>query len=129
MVSVNSSLQIDLTGQAASESIGYKQFSGTGGQADFIRGACWSKGGRSILAFHSTAAGGKISRIVPHLDEGNVVTTTRTDIHYVVTEYGIANLRGKSIPERAKALIAIAHPDFRDVLTAEFRRIYNRGIY
>jgi 4-hydroxybutyrate CoA-transferase len=128
MVSVNSSLQVDLTGQAASESIGFKQFSGTGGQADFIRGASWSRGGRSILAFHSTAAGGKISRIAAHLDEGSIVTTTRTDIHYIVTEYGIANLRGKSMPERAKALISIAHPDFRDGLEAEFRRIYNRGL-
>jgi 4-hydroxybutyrate CoA-transferase len=128
MVSVNSSLQVDFAGQAASESIGYKQFSGTGGQADFIRGASWSKGGRSILAFHSTAAGGKISRIVPHLDEGSIITTTRTDIHYVVTEFGIANLRGKSMPERAKALIGIAHPDFRDQLSAEFKRIYNRQL-
>ncbi|HWR68803.1 MAG TPA: acetyl-CoA hydrolase/transferase C-terminal domain-containing protein [Desulfomonilia bacterium] len=128
MVSVNSTIQVDLTGQAASESIGYKQFSGTGGQADFVRGAAWSKGGRSILAFHSTAAGGKISRIVPHLDEGAVVTTTRSDIHYAVTEYGIADLRGKSVPDRAKALIAIAHPDFRGELKKEFHRIYNRKI-
>ena len=128
MVSVNSSLQVDFAGQAASESIGYKQFSGSGGQADFIRGASWSRGGRSILAFHSTAAGGRISRIVPHLDEGSIVTTTRTDIHYIVTEYGIADLRGKSMPQRAQALIAIAHPDFRDELRAEFRRIYNRDL-
>jgi 4-hydroxybutyrate CoA-transferase len=128
MVSVNSTLQVDLTGQGASESIGYKQFSGTGGQADFIRGAAWSKGGRSILAFHSTASGDKISRIVPHLDEGAVVTTTRSDIHYVVTEYGIADLRGKSVPERAKALITIAHPDFRGELKKEFQRIYNRKV-
>ena len=128
MVSVNSTLQVDLTGQGASESIGYKQFSGTGGQADFIRGAAWSKGGRSILAFHSTASGDKISRIVPHLDEGAVVTTTRSDIHYAVTEYGIADLRGKSVPERAKALITIAHPDFRGELKKEFQRIYNRKV-
>ena len=128
MVSVNSTLQVDLTGQGASESIGYKQFSGTGGQADFIRGAAWSKGGRSILAFHSTASGDKISRIVPHLDEGAVVTTTRSDIHYVVTEYGIADLRGKSVPARAKALITIAHPDFRGELKKEFQRIYNRKV-
>ena len=128
MVSINSTLQVDLNGQAASESIGYKQFSGTGGQADFVRGAAWSKGGRSILAFHSTASGGKISRIVPHLDEGAVVSTTRSDIHYVVTEYGIADLRGKSVPERGKALINIAHPDFRGELKKEFQRIYNRKI-
>jgi 4-hydroxybutyrate CoA-transferase len=128
MVSVNSTLQMDLTGQAASESIGYKQFSATGGQADFVRGASWSKGGRSILAFHSTASGGRISRIVSHLDEGAVVTTTRSDIHYVVTECGIADLRGKSVPERARALIHIAHPDFRSDLKKEFLRIYNRKI-
>ncbi len=128
MVSINSTLQVDLNGQAASESIGYKQFSGTGGQADFVRGAAWSKGGRSILAFHSTASGGKISRIVTHLDEGAVVTTTRSDIHYVVTEHGIADLRGKSVPERAKALINIAHPDFKGELKKEFQRIYNRKV-
>jgi 4-hydroxybutyrate CoA-transferase len=126
MVSVNSTLQIDLTGQACSESIGYKQFSGTGGQADFIRGAAWSKGGRSILAFHSTAAKGTLSRIVPCLDEGAIVTTTRTDIHFVVTEYGIADLRGKSVPQRAKELINIAHPDFRVDLKKDFARIYNQ---
>ena len=125
VVSINSSLQVDLVGQAASDTIGYKQFSGTGGQADFIRGASWSKGGRSILAFHSTAAGGKISRIVPHLDEGASVTTTRTDVHYIVTEYGIADLWGKTVPERAKALINIAHPDFREDLKREFVKIYN----
>ncbi|TFG93859.1 MAG: acetyl-CoA hydrolase/transferase family protein [Syntrophobacterales bacterium] len=126
MVSINSSLQVDLTGQAASESIGHNQFSGTGGQADYVRGAAWSKGGRSIIAFHSTAAKGKLSKIVSHLDEGAVVTTTRTDIHYVVTEYGIADLRGKSVHQRAEALINIAHPDFRGDLIKEFSGMYNR---
>jgi len=125
VVSINSSLQVDLNGQAASESIGYRQFSGTGGQADFVRGAAWSRGGRSIIAFHSTAAGGNLSRIVPHLDEGAVVTTTRTDIHYIVTEYGIADMRGKSVHQRADALISIAHPDFRSDLRREFSRLYN----
>jgi 4-hydroxybutyrate CoA-transferase len=119
MVSINSSIQVDLTGQAASESIGHRQFSGTGGQADYVRGAAWSRGGRSILAFQSTAADGKISRIVSTLDKGAIVTTTRTDIHFVVTEYGIADLRGRSVPERAKALIHIAHPRFRDQLRDE----------
>ena len=128
MVSINSTLQMDLTGQAASESIGHKQYSGTGGQADFIRGSAWSKNGRSILAFHSTAAGGKISRIVPCLDPGAVVTATRTDVHFVVTEYGIADIRGKSVPQRAKQLINIAHPDFRDELKSRFKRLYNRKI-
>ncbi len=125
MVSINSSLQVDLTGQAASETIGYKQFSATGGQADFVRGAAWSKGGRSIIAFHSTAAKGKLSRIVSHLDEGAIVTTTRTDVHYIVTEYGIAEMRGKSVHQRAEALISIAHPDFRSDLRKEFSGMYN----
>jgi len=124
MVSINSALQVDLTGQVVSETIGYSQYSGTGGQGDFIRGAAWSQGGRSILAFHSTAAKGKISRICAHIDEGATVTTPRSDVHYIVTEYGIADLRGKSIPERARALIDIAHPDFRDELAEKFERIY-----
>jgi 4-hydroxybutyrate CoA-transferase len=128
MVSVNATLQIDLTGQASSETLGYRHYSGSGGQADFIRGAAWSRGGRSILALHSTASGGKVSRIVCALSEGAVVTTTRTDIHYVVTEYGIANLRGKSVPERAKALIAIAHPDFRGELRKQFNTHYRYGL-
>jgi 4-hydroxybutyrate CoA-transferase len=124
MVSINSTLQVDLTGQAASESIGHRQFSGTGGQADYIRGAAWSKGGRSILAFHATAAGGTISRIVAVLDEGAVVTTTRSDIHFVVTEYGIADLRGRSLSDRARTLIRCAHPSFRDGLVEAFQRRY-----
>jgi 4-hydroxybutyrate CoA-transferase len=126
VVSVNSALQVDLTGQACSESIGYRQFSGTGGQADFIRGAALSRGGRSILAFHSTASKGTLSRIVPCLEEGAVVTTTRTDIHFVVTEYGIADMRGKSVPARARELINIAHPDFREDLKKKFSQTYNR---
>ena len=126
VVSINSSLQVDFTGQAVSDTIGYRQYSGSGGQVDFVRGAQWSKGGRSILAFHSTAAKGKLSRIVPRIDEGAVVTTTRTDVHYIVTEYGIADLRGKSVPERAKALISIAHPDFREDLEREAAKIYKQ---
>ncbi len=126
VVSINSSLQVDFTGQVVSDTIGYRQYSGSGGQVDFVRGAQWSKGGRSILAFHSTAAKGKLSRIVPHIDEGAVVTTARTDVHYIVTEYGSANLRGKSVPERAKALISIAHPDFREDLEREAAKIYKK---
>lgn len=122
MVSINSALQADFTGQVASDTIGYRQYSGTGGQLDFVRGATHSKGGRSILAFHSTAQGGKTSRIVPRLDEGAVVTTTRADVDIIITEYGIANLRGKSFPERAKALISIAHPDFRDELWRAYHK-------
>ena len=126
MVSINSAIQVDFTGQVVSDTIGYRQFSGSGGQLDFVRGAQWSKGGRSILAFSSTAAKGTVSRIVSHIDEGSSVTTPRTDVHYIVTEYGIANLRGKSVPERAKALISIAHPDFREELEREAARIYKQ---
>ncbi len=124
MVSVNSALQVDFTGQVASDTIGYRQYSGIGGQADFVRGATHSRNGRSILAFHSTAAGGTVSRIVSHLDEGSCVCTSRADVHYIVTEYGIADMRGKTVHQRAKALISIAHPDFRDELRKEFAGIY-----
>jgi 4-hydroxybutyrate CoA-transferase len=123
MVSINSALQIDLLGQVASDTIGALQFSGVGGQVDFIRGAARAKGGKSILAFSSTASGGKYSRIVPELDHGAVVTTSRYDVHYIVTEYGIADLRGKSVRERAKQLITIAHPDFRKQLKKELDKI------
>jgi 4-hydroxybutyrate CoA-transferase len=123
VVSINSGLQVDLLGQVASDTIGTTQFSGVGGQVDFVRGAARSKGGKSILAFPSTAGGGKYSRIVAKLDYGTVVTTSRYDVHYIVTEYGIADLRGKSVQERAKQLIAIAHPDFRKQLDIELSKI------
>lgn len=116
MVCINSALQIDLTGQVCADSIGYRQYSGVGGQVDFVRGASRSLGGKSIIAMPSTAMGGKRSRIVAHLDEGAAVTTSRNDIHYVVTEYGSVELRGKSLRQRAEALIGIAHPDYRDAL-------------
>jgi 4-hydroxybutyrate CoA-transferase len=119
MVSINSSLQVDVLGQAISEAIGIAQYSGVGGQVDFARGASRSQNGKSILAFPSTAQGGKISRIVPRIPDGAVVTTSRNDVQYMVTEYGIANLRGKSCGQRARELIAIAHPDFREQLTKE----------
>ena len=86
MVSINSALQVDFTGQVVSDTIGYKQFSGTGGQADFVRGAAWPRGGRSILAFYSTAGRGRFSGIVPHVDEGASVVTNRADVHFIVTE-------------------------------------------
>jgi len=113
MVAINSALQIDLTGQATAESIGHLFYSGIGGQADFMRGAVLSRGGKTILAMQATAEGGATSRIVPFIQEGAGVTLTRGDIHYVVTEYGIAYLHGKNIRERAMSLIAIAHPDHR----------------
>ena len=119
LVSINSCVQVDLTGQVASESIGSKQISGIGGQVDFVRGAALSNGGRSIIAMPSTVKG-KVSKIVPLLDEGATVTTSRTDVDYIVTEYGIAHLKGQSLRERARRLISIAHPDFRESLQAEY---------
>lgn len=113
MVAVNSALQVDLTGQVCSDSLGYDFYSGIGGQVDFIRGSAMSRGGKPIIALPSTAKGGRVSRIVPHLDEGAGVVTSRGDVHYVVTEYGVAYLHGKTIRERALALIGVAHPDFR----------------
>ncbi len=113
MVGINVGLEIDLTGQVCSDSLGYKFYSGIGGQVDFIRGSARSRGGKAIIAMPSTARDGKVSRIVPHLTEGAGVVTTRGDVHYVVTEYGIAYLHGKSIRERVLDLINIAHPKFR----------------
>lgn len=122
-VSVNATLEVDLTGQCASETVGYDQWSGTGGQSETVQGSQMSKGGKSIIAMHSTYRakdenGGEVlrSKIVPFLHEGAIVTTSRNDTDYVVTEYGIAWLRGRNVAERAEALINIAHPDFRDEL-------------
>jgi 4-hydroxybutyrate CoA-transferase len=118
MVAINSALQVDLTGQVCSDSIGNQFYSGIGGQVDFLRGASRSKGGKPIIAISSTAKSGAISRIVPTLSPGAGVVTSRGLIRYVVTEYGVAYLHGKSIRERAKALIEIAHPKYREELYA-----------
>ncbi|HVO63102.1 MAG TPA: acetyl-CoA hydrolase/transferase C-terminal domain-containing protein [Terriglobales bacterium] len=118
MIAINSALQVDLTGQVCSDSIGNHFYSGIGGQVDFLRGASRSKGGKPIIAMSSTAKNGTISRIVPMLDPGAGVVTSRGLVRYVVTEFGVAYLHGKSIRERAKALIEIAHPKFRDELYA-----------
>jgi len=115
MVSVNAAIEVDLTGQINAEQINGLPFSGTGGQLDFVRGAYASPNGRSFIALHSTAKKGTVSRIVPHL-KGGTVTDTRMDTHYVVTEYGSVCLKGLSLPERASALIGLAHPDFREDL-------------
>jgi len=123
MVAINSALQIDLTGQSTAESIGNTFYSGVGGQADFMRGVVLSKGGRTILTIQSTAEWGSLSRIVPSLNPGAGTTLTRGDLHYVVTEYGIAYLHGKNVRERAMALISIAHPKFQPWLIEEAKKL------
>jgi acyl-CoA hydrolase len=125
VVSINNTTQIDLQGQAASESAGHRHLTGTGGQLQFVRGAYASPGGKTFICLSSTyeRRGQRQSRIVATLTPGNVVTTPRTDVMYVVTEYGIANLKGKSVPERARALISLAHPDFRESLEREARSL------
>jgi len=119
MMAINSAIEVDITGQVCSDSIGKYIYSGFGGQVDFIRGAAHSKGGKPIIALPSTARDGAMSRIVPFLKEGAGVVTTRADVTYVVTEYGVAYLHGKNLQERTQALIRIAHPDFRDDLIKE----------
>ena len=116
MISINSALEVDITGQVCADSIGPKNYSGFGGQVDFIRGAARSENGKPMMAFTSTAKGGTVSRIAPYLKQGAGVTTTRADVHYIITEYGIADMFGKSVRERVKALIEIAHPNFREEL-------------
>jgi acyl-CoA hydrolase len=119
MVAINSAIEVDLTGQVCSDSVGPYIYSGFGGQVDFIRGAARSKGGRPIIALPATAKKGEMSRIVPFLKQGAGVVTSRADVHYVVTEYGAVNLFGKNLRERAEALIGIAHPKFMDELERE----------
>lgn len=125
VVSINSCLQVDLLGQVVSDTVGLHQFSAVGGQVDFVRGATMSNGGRSIIAMPSTAKKGLISRIVPLITEGSAVTTPRNDVNFVVTEFGIAQLKGKTLKERAKALIKIAHPKFRPHLILEYKKRFN----
>lgn len=122
VVAINSALEVDLMGQVVADSVGSKMFSGVGGQQDFLRGAEQSKNGKPIIALPSTAKNDTISRIVAGLKPGTPVTTTRNEVHYVVTEYGIADLFGKSINQRAEALINIAHPKFRDQLRKDFEQ-------
>jgi 4-hydroxybutyrate CoA-transferase len=121
MVAVNSAIEVDLTGQVCADSIGEYIYSGFGGQVDFVRGAARAKGGRPIIALPATAQGGAVSRIAPVLRSGAGVVTTRADVHYVVTEYGVADLFGRNLRQRAEALIAVAHPDAREALGAAAR--------
>lgn len=121
MISINSALEVDLTGQVCADSIGHRFYSGVGGQVDFVRGAARSKGGKPIITLPSTAKNGSISRIVVELKPGAGVVTTRNDVHYIVTEYGVADLYGKTIRQRVEALINIAHPDFREDLRRQAR--------
>ena len=124
LISVNSTIEVDLTGQCCSESMGSAQFSGTGGQHDYARGAFDSRGGKSIIAFYSTAKSGEVSRVVSTLTPGAVVTTPRNEVHYVASEYGVANLKGKTTRHRAEAMISLAHPKFRDQLTHDAKKLH-----
>jgi len=124
VISINSAIAIDLMGQVASDTIGARQFSGVGGQVDFVRGAARSRGGRSIIALPATAKKGRVSRVVTTLEAGQAVTTSRNDVDYVVTEYGVAHIKGKTCKQRAQALINIASPQFRDQLRNECRELY-----
>ena len=124
MVAINSAIEVDLTGQVCADSIGPRLYSGVGGQMDFIRGAALADEGRAIICLPSTAAGGTVSRIVPYLAQGAGVVTTRAHVETVVTEWGVAEMHGRSIPERARQLIAIAHPAFRDRLEFEAREAH-----
>jgi 4-hydroxybutyrate CoA-transferase len=125
MTAINSAIEVDLTGQVCADSIGTRLYSGVGGQMDFVRGAALADEGRAIIALPSTAAVGTVSRIVPFLNRGAGVTTTRAHVRTVVTEWGVAELFGRSIAERAVALTAIAHPDFRDELTSQARLLHD----
>lgn len=123
MVAVNSIIQVDLTGQCNAEYLAGHMYSGTGGQLDFVRGAYAAKNGKSIMTFYSTAQNDRVSRVVPRLDMNAAVTTPRADVQYLCTEYGLVNLKNKSVGERAAAIISLAHPDFRDALTHEAEQL------
>lgn len=125
MVSINSAIEVDLTGQVCADSIGPAFYSGVGGQVDFVRGAARSEGGMPIIAMPSTAKGGTLSRIVPNLTPGAGVTTSRNDVHYIATEYGVADLYGRTIRERAQQLVEIAHPKFRAELAEAAEKFYH----
>ncbi len=122
-MSINATLEVDLLGQCGSETLGSRYWSSSGGQADFARGAMFSPGGQGFIVLHSTASGGTVSRIKAQLDPGQVVTTLKNTVDKVVTEHGVAELRGRSIRERAERLIAVAHPDYRADLATQARAL------
>ena len=133
MVSINSALQVDFMGQVVADTIGTRQFSGVGGQVDFVRGVARSEDGKgiSIIAMPSTTTkkdGTMISKITPYIDNGAAVTTNRYDVDYIITEYGIARMKGKTLKERARALIRIAHPDVRDELIQSYEERFNEPV-
>jgi 4-hydroxybutyrate CoA-transferase len=131
MVAINSAIQVDLMGQVNAESMGLRQFSGVGGQVDFMRGVAMGEGGKSIIAMPSVTVkkdGTTIPKIVPFLDQGSAITTSRNDVDYVITEYGIALLKAQSLRQRAKNLIGVAHPDHRDMLKEEFEKRFEEKI-
>jgi acyl-CoA hydrolase len=123
MTAINSALQVDISGQVCSDSVGERLYSGFGGQVDFIRGAARAPEGKAIIAIRSTAGNNSISRIVTNLSKGSGVVTSRGDVHYVVTEYGVADLHGRNLKDRARALIDIAHPKFREQLERECAQV------
>jgi 4-hydroxybutyrate CoA-transferase len=130
MVAINSAIQVDMMGQVNAESMGIRQFSGVGGQVDFMRGVAMGEGGRSIVAMPSVTVkkdGSVIPKIVPFLDQGSAVTTSRNDVDYIVTEYGAALLKAQSLRQRARNLINIAHPDHRDELKEEFKKRFDEA--
>ena len=122
-VSINATLSVDFLGQCASETLNGKYYSSSGGQVDFARGAMYSEGGQGFIVLHSTAKHGGVSRIVPQLAPGDAVTLSKNTVDKVVTEYGVAELRAKTVRERTKALIAVAHPDHRDHLSAQAKKL------
>ena len=128
MVAINQALEIDLLGQVVSEAIGTKQYSGIGGQLDYLTGAAMSRNGKPILVLPSTAKNGTVSRITCQIKPGTPVTDTRNDVHYVVTEYGVANLFAKTNEQRARELINIAHPDFREELKGQYKELFGRTL-
>ena len=129
VMSINSALQVDLMGQVVADTMGPRQYTGVGGQVDFVRGAAASRGGRAIIALPSTAKKGTVSRIVAKISDGAAITTMRADVDYIVTEYGVAYLKGKTLRERRESLLAIADPAFREQIVADCTALKSDGMF